>query len=299
MFVKNKMNPALLIIISDRLSLLELIKQLSKVDTTKDLDLTIKIICRGFINADVYLLIVSFVNEMRADGKTININLVEEEKNCSAITYASRIDFFKQLNIDYDEKNARHDVSRNLIPIMNIPKGVLDLPKEVNDIFKNDFNMSPIDIFQLTLIISEMFCNTSLHSKSKSGAYLYCQKYRGKLNHLEFILVDSGIGIQKSLQMNEIHKNISNAEAISKSIEFGITCGEGRGHGLYFASEFTRRNNGTMILVSGENRIVVKNQAVNNITNNPWNGVYLKILFKFDSPVSLNDLMKEKEYDVA
>lgn len=292
------MSQAISVVISDNLTLIGLVKQLSLVDNSKDLHLTINLKCKGFISADVYLLIVSFVNEMRVNGKTVNIDLIVEQQNCPAVAYASRIDFFKQLDIKFDEKNSRHDVSGKLIPITNIAKGVLDLPREINAIFENDFKMSKIDIFQMTLIISEMFCNTSMHSKSQSGAYLYCQKYRGSHNHLEFILVDSGIGIQKSLQKNLTYQNISNTDAISKVLEFGVTCGEGRGHGLYFASEFARRNNGSMILLSGENRLVIKNQSVNNITNNLWNGVYLKFLFKFDSDISLKDLMKEKGYDV-
>ncbi|WP_281227681.1 hypothetical protein [Flavobacterium aquiphilum] len=289
------MNQKTSLFISDKLNLLTLIKQFSKVDISKDLDIIIKFECKGFIKAEVYLLIVSFVNEMRCNGKTVNITLLNE-KDCSAISYASRIDFFKQLKIDYNDRNQRHDVSGNLIPITNIGLGVMDLSREILNVFRKDFKMSEEDVMQLSLIINEMFCNTTLHSKSKSGAYLYCQKYK-IMNALEFILVDSGIGIKSSLQKNEDYKNISNRDAVSRSLEFGVTCGEGRGHGLYFASEFVRLNNGEMCLVSGDSRIIVKNQVVNNITNDNWNGVYLKFLFKFDSVISLDELMAGKGYD--
>jgi anti-sigma regulatory factor (Ser/Thr protein kinase) len=201
------------------------------------------------------------------------------------------------LGIDYNEKTTRHDVSNNLIPITNI-SGAYDLSRDILQIFANDFQMSKTDIAQLSLIISEMFCNTTIHSKSKGGAYLYCQKYRKSRNSLEFILVDSGIGIKKSLQKNMVHQNITNKEAVSSAIRFGVTCGEGRGHGLYFASEFVKRNNGEMVLISGDERIVIKNNTVNSITNNHWNGVYLKFLFKFDSQISLDELMREKKYDI-
>ncbi len=290
------MNQKTSIIISDKLNLLTLIKQFSKVNILENLDLTIEFECKGFVKAEVYLLIVSFVNEMRSNGRTVIITLLND-KECSAISYASRIDFFVQLGIAYDDKNQRHNLSGILIPITNIESGVYDLSKEILNVFKNDFKMSEEDVFQLSLIISEMFCNTTIHSKSKSGAYLYCQKYKA-LNALEFILVDSGIGIKSSLRKNPIYETISNSDAVSKSIVFEVTCGEGRGHGLYFASEFVKRNSGEMCLVSGDNRIVIKNQAVNYITNDNWNGVYLKFLFKFDSNIPLNELMLEKEYDI-
>ncbi len=284
------------IIISQDLNFLNTIKLLSEVNHEIDLELILEIKCNGFIKADIYLLIVSFVNNMRHNRTNVNISLVYDV-DCDAIKYASRIDFFKHLNIPYDETITRHNVSGNLIPITNIESNVWDLSAEILTVFRKDFKMSDADVSQLSLIINEMICNTTIHSKCKSGAYLYCQKYKAA-NQLEFILVDSGLGIQKSLQKNEDFKTISNKEAVANAVQFGVTCGEGRGHGLYFASEFVRRNNGEMILLSGDDRLVVKNQSVNSNTNHNWNGVYLKFLFKFDSKVSLDTLMLEKQYTV-
>jgi hypothetical protein len=285
------------IIISNELNLLNTIRFLSEVNPAENLELILEIKCRGFIKADVYLLIVSFVNNMRANGVKVDISLICKE-DCNAVKYASRIDFFKHLDIPYNETIKRHNVTGSLIPITNIANNVWGLSDEILSIFRGDFKMSEEDVQQLSLIINEMICNTTIHSKCKSGAYLYCQKYKGAANHLEFILVDSGIGINQSLQKNEDFIDISNKESVSKAIEYEVTCGEGHGHGLYFASEFVKRNNGEMILVSGDDRIVVKNGTVNGNTNHVWNGVYLKFLFKFDSVVSLVSLMEEKEYDV-
>jgi hypothetical protein len=291
----DKMSQNITIIISNQLNLNSIIRKLSDINTEIDLNLNLEISCQGFIQADVYLILVSFVNSMISEGKKVNVVLINKD-DCPAVTYASRIDFFKHLNIDYDEKIVRKNSSGNLIPITNIGSGVMDLSNEILTIFKKDFNMKPIDVSQLSLIISEMFCNTTIHSKSKSGAYLYCQKYKKTANYLEFILVDSGIGIKNSLQKNKKYENISNRESIVKAIQYGITCGEGRGHGLYFASEFVKRNNGEMVLISGDDRIIIKNNVTNFGTNHCWNGVYLKLLLKFDSEVSLNDLMAEKMY---
>jgi hypothetical protein len=286
------------ITISKDLTLNAIIHILSEIDIRVELILELEIECEGFVIADVYLLIVSFVNNMINEGTKVQVFL-KNENNCLSLNYASRIDFFKHLNIDYKEKIIRHNTSGKLIPITNIESGVMDLSKEILTIFKNDFNMSQTNVDQMSLIISEMFCNTSIHSKSKSGAYLYCQKYKGKANYLEFILVDSGIGIKKSLQKNKLYGCISNKESVLKAIEYEVTCGEGRGHGLYFASEFARRNNGEMVLLSGNDRVIIKNNTINLGKNRNWNGVYLKICFKFDSNVSLADLMEEKKYSVT
>jgi hypothetical protein len=283
------------ITISNQLNLGGIIRILSEINTEIDLKLTIDINCEGFVSADIYLMIVSFVNTMISEEKKVEVVFAYKD-NCSAINYASRIDFFKHLNVEFEEKTKRHDVSANLIPITNIGRGVMDLSLEILKIFKNDFNMTPLDVNQLSLIINEMFCNTSIHSKCKSGAFLYCQKYKGKANYLEFILVDSGIGIKNSLRKNDLFTGISNKESLLKATKYGVTCGEGQGHGLYFASEFVRRNNGEMVLVSGEDRVMVKNKTINTGKNHNWNGVYLKLCFKFDSKVSLKDLMDEKDY---
>lgn len=286
------------ITISKDLNLNAILRILSEIDIKSDLILELEIECEGFVSADVYLLIVSFVNSMINEGTNVQV-ILKNDNSCTSVNYASRIDFFKHLNIDYNEKITRHNTSGNLIPITNIEKGVMDLSKEILTVFKNDFKMSEIDVYQLSLIINEMFCNTSIHSKSKSGAYLYCQKYKGRANYLEFILVDSGIGIKKSLQKNKLFEKISNKESVSKAIEYEVTCGEGRGHGLYFASEFARRNSGEMILLSGTDRVIIKNKGIHFGKNYNWDGVYLKICFNFDSDVSLNDLMEEKNYSIT
>lgn len=270
-----------------------IIEKLNSIDKNKSLQITFDFNCGDFINADSYIIITSYINEMIKNG--IDVAFTINQKDCDAVNYASRINFFNSLGIEFDERFKRHSTTGNLIPISNIDRGVFDLSEEVLQIFQNDFKLSVDDMFQLPLIMSEMICNSTIHSKGNSGAYLYCQKYK-KVDELEFILVDSGIGIHKTLIKNEDFINLDNKEAIQKSLEFGATSGEGRGHGLYFASEFIRRNQGTMTLISGENHVFIGNGEVKVGTNSFWDGVILKFKFKFDAKISLNQLMEEAGY---
>src|SRR5690606_12809806 len=111
----------------------------------------------------------------------------------------------------------------------------------------NNFKMSDNDIDFISLIIEEMICNTTMHSKSISGAYCYSQKY---INSLEFILIDNGIGIKKSLEKNPEYSALTNEESILKALEFEVTNGEGRGHGLFIMKEIVKEIGGNILLLS-------------------------------------------------
>lgn len=273
-----------------------LLPMLESIDVNQDLTLNIEINCASsFIKSEVYVILVSFVNEMRLAGRNVFVN-VDTTEVCDAKNYASRMNFFNLLEITYVETFDRRNSSGNFIEITKIEPGVYDLPDRIMNVFENDFNLSKTDCQQLSFIINEMICNSTIHSKSLSGAYLYCQKYRGKRRSLEFILVDSGIGIHNSLKKNPDHSSLTNSEAVSKAIQYEITCGEGRGHGLFFASEFVLRNDGSMLLLSGGDHVNILNGNTNSNTNPNWNGVILKFNFKFDASFSLDDLMKSVSY---
>ncbi|WP_417354720.1 ATP-binding protein [Flavobacterium sp.] len=269
---------------------------LANIDKNKSLELTIDIDCIGFINSENYVIISSYINEMKENG--IDVAIIVNKKNCNTLNYASRIDFFKSLGVDFEENFRRHDTSGNLIPITKIDPNVYDISQDILDVFKNDFKLEDADIDQLSFIMGEMVCNATIHSKSKSGAYLYCQKYK-QIDELEFILIDSGIGVKESLIKNEKFVSLSNQEALIKALEYEVTNGEGRGHGLFFASEFVRRNNGSMVLISGENHLVINNETITTGTNSYWNGVFLKFKFKFDPKISIYDLMDEANYELT
>lgn len=268
-----------------------ILEQLSAINL-QDQEIEINFSLRyGFMISSTYLILISFINVLRANGKIVNILFNGE--NCQTHNYASRINVFEHLNIPFNENFRRHNTSASLIPITKVEKGVYDLSNDILNIFSNNFKMNDNDVSEISLMISEMLCNTTIHSYSEGGAYMYMQRYPA-LNTLEFVLVDSGIGIHNSLSSNEKYNNISNAEAVAESIVYEATSGNGRGHGLYFMSEFVKRNNTTLQLTSGDTTLLINNGSTTISNNYNWKGVILKIIFKFEANISLTEIMNEK-----
>lgn len=268
--------------------LLTQLNQINNIGNDIKLHFTIN---NGFIQNDCYLILVSFFNQLKANGKNIEIEF--EGSNCNTHNYASRINFFTHLDVSFIEQFKRHNTSKSLIPITHIKEEVYGIPEGILNIFSNNFKMSDEDVYDFSFIIHEMICNTTIHSKSSSGAYMFMQRYQAK-KELEFILIDSGIGIKESLSKNENYQHISNAESLKLALNYEVTCGEGRGHGLYFVSEFVKRNNYELELISGNNTAKIKNGTLELSQNPHWQGVILKIIFKFDSEISIQDILGEK-----
>lgn len=268
-----------------------ILEQLSAINLQdQEIEINLKL-QYGFIISSTYLILISFINDLRANGKTVNI--IFNGENCGTHNYASRINVFQHLNIPFVENFRRHNTSASLIPITKIEKGVHDLSEDILNIFSKNFRMSENDVSEISFMIGEMLCNTSIHSYSEGGAYMYMQRYPSK-NTLEFVLVDSGIGIHNSLLKNTKYQGISNAEAVAESIVFEATSGNGRGHGLYFMSEFVKRNNTTLQLTSGDATLIINNGSTTISNNYNWKGVILKIIFKFEANISVTEIMNEK-----
>jgi hypothetical protein len=270
-------------------NLFSIIEDLSQIDTSKDIMFTFEYTCGNYIENNGYLLLSCFINQMRHDNPNRIIDiLLDTDSDCNTVQYASRINFFKSLNINFPEKNKRRPSGDRFIEIMNLPP-MYGFPNELRTVFKDKFNFNYEDTEDLVFLIGEVISNTKMHAETKLGSYLYCQKFK---NYLEIIAVDAGIGIQKSFQ--KVYPNITNEEAINKTIIFGEGDGNGRGQGLYFVSEFMRRNNSEFLLISGDKNIEVKNGNTYISSNENWKGTFLRLKINLNLTVTVNTLLAEK-----
>ena len=270
-------------------NLFSIIEDLSQIDTSKDTKFTFEYTCGNYVENNGYLLLSCFINQMRHDNPNRIVDiLLDTDSDCKAVQYASRIDFFKSLNIDFIENFKRKPNDGRFIEIMNLPP-MYGFPYELRSVFKDKFNFSYDDTEDLVFLIGEVISNTKMHAETKLGSYLYCQKFK---NYLEVIAVDSGVGVQKSFQ--KIYPNITNEEAIKKTIIFGEGDGNGRGQGLYFVSEFMRRNDSEFLLISGDKNIEIRNGNTYISSNENWKGTFLRLKINLTLNVTVNTLLAEK-----
>lgn len=239
-----------------------------------------------FIKPDGYLLLTTLINELKSKGKYVEV-CFEPEKIYDIINYASRIDFFKSIGVDFQETFTRNPKNGNFIEITHIPPNSYGLTYEVNDILKSHMGLSNDESETLIIIFYELISNIAMHSLSQNGGYMHLQKYPSR-SELDIIVVDAGCGIQKSLE--KTYQGIGNEDALRRSLKLGVTSG-GRGQGLYILSELAIRTKGTFRIVSGSNQLLKFNTHYNVNPYPFWSGTFLKWTFGVNDKFEITSII--------
>lgn len=282
------------ITLSEKSNLFSVVSELSQLKNTQNDNIHINIthFCGNFINAEVFVIINSIITELRSTGKNVTIS-IDTSQDCNILNYASRINFFKHLAIDFAEPFERRNPSGRFIEITHLSPNTYNINENFIDIFIDSFDLTPEALNSLVFVFDELICNTTRHAQSQSGGYYFCQKYPNR-NTVEIFIVDSGIGISKSL--NRAFPNYDEAKCLEECLKLGVTCGDGRGHGLYFISELIKRNNGHLTLLSGQSHLSLKNGQQNINKNANWDGTIVKCVFNLNYSLPIEELLKELNY---
>lgn len=105
--------------------------------------------------------------------------------------------------------------------------------------------------------IAEITDNVLLHSQSSIGGLVQLSMYKKVSQRLEFIVVDSGVGIPSTLRQSKL-KITSDTEAIDMSVKEGVTRDRdlGQGNGLFGTYQVCKKSQGRFFLQSGHARLV-------------------------------------------
>ena len=280
--------------LNNRHSFITVVDAFSRISLSNDLTVHVAHAKGSFIAVEIYPVLCSIVNEVRSNGFSVVLDF-ETPENCNQLSYAERMNFLEALGIDYFTPFGRNKGNGRFMELTNLPAGSYTFPGNLEEIFMQDFNFNQGAAQQLAFIIGEMTCNMTMHSYSKNGAYFYCQKYQSK-QFLEIHIVDSGKGIVNSMRNNAEYNGIDDEELLPLALEFGEGSGNGRGHGLYFVTEFLRRNNGFFRILSGHNNVIIRGANQFHNHNPYYEGVILHLKIPFKIRVTTTDLMKEKLY---
>lgn len=277
---------------SDIFSIISAFSPIWKKKSDKRIDIHIKCTSEQIIASEIFVIIASIVNELRCIGKKISIEF-DVNKHCSSIQYAEKIGFFKNLKHDIKGIDEKNYPDKHFIEITHLAPDIYNLNDAFLDIFDTHFDLSPESLNSLVFVFDELICNTTRHCQSKNGGYYFCQKNTNR-NTLEVIIVDSGIGIQKSL--NRAFPHYNELRCLEECIKFGVTCGDGRGHGLYFISELIKRNKGEFTSVSGFSHLSIKNGKQIAGNNAGWQGTIVKCVFNLTNTLPIEQLLEEQNY---
>lgn len=97
--------------------------------------------------------------------------------------------------------------------------------------------------------LNEVMDNVLEHSNCNEG-YILVQ-YHQTTNHVAICIYDYGIGIYKTLQATK-HSPKTTIDAISLSLQEGVSDGKGKGNGLYGLYSIVENNEGRLTVTSGD-----------------------------------------------
>lgn len=129
----------------------------------------------------------------------------------------------------------------------------------------------------LSYCFYEILDNVHIHSGRPIGTAM--THFDSTKEVLRVLIADDGMGIQKSLAVNEKFRNITEEEALSRCLEDSVTDGKGMGFGLYATSRLMNDAGLQFIIHSGNHKLISKDGETVVVENGFWQGtiVYMEI----------------------
>lgn len=190
---------------------------------------------------------------------TLGLSVKPENIKCKTITAASghyleRMGLFRLLKINSGMRISEHDPSGRFVPLMQI-KNSDELSKFLTEMVPL-LHLDPVHANSIRYIFSELVRNVLEHARAENGAVL-CAQYYTKTNTIRIGIVDTGIGIKKSI--NQSHFASSDLDAIKLALIPGVTgttkrgggTEQNAGAGLFFVKSMAHVNRDFFVIYSG------------------------------------------------
>jgi len=227
-------------------------------------------------NIDSFLKGIDFTNanilEITANEKWVSVHPVvlsivaaiglpvsPENIDCKKLTaksahYLERMGLFDFLGIESGMQIEKHESAGRFIPLTQI-KNSDELSKFITDMVPL-LHVKPLQADSIKYVVSELGRNVLEHAQSIVGAVISAQYHR-KSNMIRIGIVDTGVGVRKTIQRS--HRTKSDLDAIRLALIPGITGTTKKeggtefnaGAGLFFIKSIAKVNHNFFMMYSG------------------------------------------------
>jgi anti-sigma regulatory factor (Ser/Thr protein kinase) len=199
--------------------------------------------------------VMAAIRRWKSDGKEVTfMNL----KECDALRYLQRMDFFSTLGFQIPEDFRRHDPGGDFLPVREIERGS-QFPVEATAIeFARCIAPNHPDLRSLLQYgTSELILNVIQHA---DGTGYVAAQYSPKLDMARIGIADCGIGLLDSFRLSGSQfyfEGMTDAEAIEKALAPEVSSkthlpdSPNRGVGLAIVRKLMERSFGRMVIASG------------------------------------------------
>ena len=253
----------------------------------------------GLLLPDYLLLIACYLKHLKTICALVEIEFIDFKPLSERTQYASRVNFFKNIEYKYEENYSRHDSNGRFTEISCFDKNnSLVLFKSIMTILiKNKINDDLL--IALDFCLWEIIDNTINHSERSftySGKGYVCAQFYPWKQEIRIIIADSGIGIHSALTSypGSIYSELNEKEAVLYSVNKGVTNGVGMGFGLWATAELIKENRGQLIIHSG-NYILDTNSEDIIQHSSHWQGTYTFLKINTANKINYSGVFNNKE----
>lgn len=226
-----------------------------------------------FIYPDYAILLHCSIKYIENQGIKVSGTLKLGKSN-KIVIYLAKMNFFANLNIKLPISISKFNPNNSVKIQKYTSENQFEVLNSILKVLKEKSNLDDNVYASLDYCFNEILDNVLNHTEEKMGWVV--AQYFENINSIRLIVCDFGLGIHASLNQKY---NFTEAEALSKCVESGVTNGKGQGHGLFATASFVRLNKGWLSIFSGNKKLNVseKETVVKDISK--WQGtcVYIRI----------------------
>lgn len=263
----------------------ELVHTLSDIFDNQDEAIHVRLNFRDYNELSYLLCIVAAINTARDKGKSVQIDCDTKD------TYLQRINFFKELELEYNECFSRHESSGKFVEISHMTEDTSnETVTRIMKIIEAKMPLSENLIQCLNYCFWEAIDNIHEHAESQIGGYAVAQYYPSN-KEIEIVIADTGRGIFNSLRENPDYASFTEKDAIECCVKQGYTRGNaGRGNGLFHTTRFIQENQGMFCLYSGHYALYIGSRGQKTLELPYWQGTMIHMKLRADVAVNLANI---------
>jgi len=154
----------------------------------------------------------------------------------------------------------------------------------------HDIELSVVQSFNYCLY--EVLDNVLTHSGKNSGVLV--SRYSAEKKQIQVLVADDGMGIHKSLTVNNLYKELTEEEALQHVILDKVTDGKGMGFGLYSTKNLITFAGGTLVIVSGQHKLVYDGLQSSVCEKETTEGTVVYLAVNANREINANDVVDNR-----
>ena len=204
--------------------------------------------------------------------------------------------FIKSSSIDMniDSLLKRYFDNNSTLPVIEVfdSENIHVVYKDIVNILKKHPDIELSVLQTLSYCFYEILDNVLTHSLKSCGTVV--MRFTPEKAKIQIMVVDDGIGIQRSLSENEVYRDISEAEALVKCMRDKVTDGKGMGFGLYSTACLIRQAGIVLKLHSGKHILTYNSMEEQVEETNFWQGTVIYFELYSDKEIDPNKVLENR-----